>query len=1607
MSSQGVFAQQEIGPISKLKWRLGRFLSMIACLAFLAPAALYPQTSATLTVNTLNDQWDAANSCTTGGTCSLRDAVAQAPSGATIVFASNVTGTITLTQGSTPDGPAYAPFLINQNLTIQGPGANQLTLYGGGQFTPIFVIQSPLVVSISGLNMTYAAGTRLGIAGGAISNANSGTLTVSDCTIWWDEDENGGIYSNGVLTVNNTLFYHNELGIVNNGGTLTINGSDFDTNDQGVASTGTVTIANSIFTNNTDPQTYFGDPGGNNGGGGAIAFDGDSLTVSNSVFTGNGGTWGGAIETSASGNTTITGSTFSGNDGGYGGAIYVWQGPATIVQSTISGNQAGLVGGIYLADGNPGPLNVINSIVAGNSGFSICSWCMPPRADVPLDCQGCTAQSSMIGGNPLLSPLQLNGPVVTIQTMLPLPGSPAICAASPSLLPAGTTTDARGFPRLNTTYPGYTASAPCLDLGAAQTNYTSVQFVQQPTDTIFGQPISPAPIVEVLETNTNLSAPGNTDSVAGVPVTLALGGNGTLAGTVTQSTVQTTPTSTAATFPNLLADGVGSVTLVADLQITPEGVIPSISYEANSDPFNIPPTALPVTIGTSPAGLSFSVDGVAYTSQQSATWTTNQSHVLSVPTPQQSPSGGEYFFAGWSDGTSSPTDSFKYNGTSSYVASFMTEYQLNVASNNAAYGSVTPSVAGQYYAPGTVVTLTATPAPGEYFLGWTGSADIANSSSPNTTITMNNTETVTANFGLGYALALASLNSAGTVTATPAQQYYAPGTVVNLTATAIAPGYQFIGWAGSTDIANSSSPNTTITMNGPETVTGNFEFESTIIVAPNNLGYGTASVSPVAPYYQPGAVVTLTATAAPGYSFVNWTGSANISNPNSPTTTITINGPAEVTANFQPATGSGPRAVPTLVVTVNTDDQTPVAANCQAAGGAGSNCSLRDALAAAAAAGGGNISFSPTVFTATNTTAQNTITLGIGGPLPISGGTTITGLTTGSGSSQQNLVTISGNNTTGVISALLDAGSVAIYGLNIVNGNANQSDVYGGTFGGGILNLGDVLTVSNCAFSNNVASGYGGAIANLGGSLTVINSAFTSNSAPQNESGGGAIYSQGSLSVTGSTFSGNSAPEGFGGAIFASVQASVTDSTITGNSASISGGGLFFVGSQLTLASSTISGNTAGAGGGIENFIEGQPSPGVVVATNSIVAGNTSTATPGDDCDNCGAQGQYDLISTPGNITVPLLGPLQINGAGTMLQTMLPLPGSPAICAGSPALLPTGLIIDQRGFPRVNTTYPSYSASSPCLDLGAVQTNYSLQFVQQPTDTAVNQVISPAPSVEVLETNTYLHAPGNTDAVNGISLPLSLNGNGSLGGTLTASTTNGVVTFSNLTVSAAGTGDTLSATLPISPSGVFLQATSAPFDVTSPYSSNISLQLASTTLVYPGATNVTVCLTPSNATGTVSIYDGATLLTNQPLQGGGCAYWYISPGFNAGTHLISAIYSGDSNNPAGQSAPVTVTVSPAPVVVTSSCWNASFPYGGNYSCTVNVSSSAGGVVPGAIAYTLDNGPQVSVPLSSGNAEFTLTEPAAGNHTVVIAYAQQGNFAAAAPNTQTFTVTQVP
>ena len=155
-----------------------------------------------------------------------------------------------------------------------------------------------------------------------------------------------------------------------------------------------------------------------------------------------------------------------------------------------------------------------------------------------------------------------------------------------------------------------------------------------------------------------------------------------------------------------------------------------------------------------------------------------------------------------------------------------TQYNLTISSTG--LGSVTTPGAGTFhYEEGTVVNLVATPDPGYRFVNWTDKiGTIANVNAASTTITMNGTYSITANFK-GYDLTISSTTEGwllcGNVT-TPGEGtfIYSSETVVDLVAQA-EEGCQFVGWTGDVGtIADVNAATTTITMDGDYSIRANF-----------------------------------------------------------------------------------------------------------------------------------------------------------------------------------------------------------------------------------------------------------------------------------------------------------------------------------------------------------------------------------------------------------------------------------------------------------------------------------------------------------------------------------------------------------------------------------------------------------------------------------------------------------------------------------------------------------------------------------------------------------------------------------------------------------------
>jgi len=248
-------------------------------------------------------------------------------------------------------------------------------------------------------------------------------------------------------------------------------------------------------------------------------------------------------------------------------------------------------------------------------------------------------------------------------------------------------------------------------------------------------------------------------------------------------------------------------------------------------------------------------------------------------------------------------------------------YTLTINRNPTAGGTATAGSQSGITA-GTQVNITAAAATGYTFNNWTitGSGTIANAGNASTTVTVNGNVTVTANFNQNattYTLTVERNPTAGgTTNPASSQTNINAGQQVNISATP-ANGYTFANWtitSGSGNIANANSVSTTVTVNGNVTVRANFtqnQTQYTLTVNRNPAAGGTVKVgnndysSPVS--VNSGTSTAISAAAASGYTFANWTvtsGSAQINNANSASTTVSLSGNATITANFtqNPAT---------------------------------------------------------------------------------------------------------------------------------------------------------------------------------------------------------------------------------------------------------------------------------------------------------------------------------------------------------------------------------------------------------------------------------------------------------------------------------------------------------------------------------------------------------------------------------------------------------------------------------------------------------------------------------------------------------------------------------
>jgi len=168
----------------------------------------------------------------------------------------------------------------------------------------------------------------------------------------------------------------------------------------------------------------------------------------------------------------------------------------------------------------------------------------------------------------------------------------------------------------------------------------------------------------------------------------------------------------------------------------------------------------------------------------------------------------------------------QYDDTADRIYSNYGAFPAVLTYTAGADGSITaPATSPTTYNSGDVVTITAVPNPGYHFVNWTGDVStVADANLASTTITMNESYAITANFAIDTTYTLTYTAVAGGSITAPATSpsIHSSGAVVTITAAAN-PGYHFVNWTGDVStVASTTSADTTITMNGNYTITANF-----------------------------------------------------------------------------------------------------------------------------------------------------------------------------------------------------------------------------------------------------------------------------------------------------------------------------------------------------------------------------------------------------------------------------------------------------------------------------------------------------------------------------------------------------------------------------------------------------------------------------------------------------------------------------------------------------------------------------------------------------------------------------------------------------------------
>ncbi|HEX8999259.1 MAG TPA: choice-of-anchor Q domain-containing protein, partial [Blastocatellia bacterium] len=1263
---------------------------------------------------------------TAGGVCTLRAAIQEANA---LTACSPITITITTT-GTITLGTAL-PALNHPNLTINGPGANLLTVSANG-VDRVFQTSGSTTATLNGLTIT---GGNTSGAGGGIFTTGSSTLTVMNCTVTGNTSGNiGGGIANSVgctLNVINSTVSNNTSnapgasgGGIDSPGTLTVTNSTITGNTKnngsnnggGIYTNGNATITNSTITNNTTV--------GANGAGGLRSSG--VVTVRNSIIAAN------------TSNTTVP--DVFGSFATTGGGFNLIGNVGTATGFNQAGDQTGTgaspLNPLLASLGSYGGPTSTHALLPGSPAINAGTATGAPSSDQrgiarvgnvdigAFESRGFTL--AVAGGNnqsavtstAFASPLSLtvtsanSEPVNGGRVTFTPPGSGASCTltTNPATITGGA---ASSTATANTIIGGpYTVFAAAS--GATSVNFSLTNANTAPTITA-GGPLSrqaggagsSATIATVSDTET--AAGSLTVTATTVPTGISVTGITNTSGTVTATvTAACNATVGANTVVLTVTDGNGA-TNTANLTVNVTAATAPTTSNAGPDQ---------TLCATAPATLAANLPSVgtgAWSIVNGPSTLTSQFSSLTNRTATFTPAGGTGVYTlRWTitGACATSTDDVVLTYNANPTAATAGPDQT-VCATSATLAANTPTVGTGAWsivsgAGGTVTTLSS-PTSGftgvagtSYTLRWTISNSPCTASTDDVVITLAANPTTAA--------AGTDQSFCGTSAATLAAN--APS--VGAGAWTVVTGPSTLA----SQFSNVSSPTATFT---PAGGTGTYTLRWTISNSPC-----TSSTDEVVITYNAVPTITLGASPSvlPGATSANLPYSATTGSPNQ--YSIDYNAAAN-TAGFVDVTNASLTASPIVLVvpgaaasatynatltvrnsttgcvssgvaftvtisacvtslavnnTGDGADATPGNGLCETATGNGI-CTLRAAIQEA------NALTSCSPFTINFSVAG---TINLGSVLPDLNHPNLT-INNGADPTLLTVRRDTGGNYR--IFTIASGRTVTINGLTMRDGDVGASGS-----GGGIYNSNGTLTLNDCVVSNNIAGDTGAGIAQAFGTTIINRSAIADNTLVTGTAGivaGAGLYAnQGTVILNGDTFSGNSKNDAFPSSIQGAAML-IDGATVTATNCTFSGNTgrqtiLNFANSSpgtLTLLNCTVTNNTLNSTGSPFAAVDtvGLGATATTIVRNTVVAGNTGNGTAfrtvapatltSQGNNLCG-----DTTLTPtagGDLTNanPLLAAL--GNYGGLTQTHALLPGSPAINAGTATGAPT---TDQRGIAR-------------------------------------------------------------------------------------------------------------------------------------------------------------------------------------------------------------------------------------------------------------------------------------------------------------------------------------